>query len=410
MSGRRGNRRTLVSSPKSRRPDSLRPDQTGARVGTRAEPLERRVLLADTIGLLKDINDATVDPPAGRHDSARDGFTLQEMTAVNGKVFFTADRGPVGRELWVTDGTQAGTRLVKDIYPEGSSSIPVGLTDVDGTLFFFADDGVHGRELWKSDGTEAGTVMVKDILPGGASSVPWRGTPPTVYAAALPGVYLFTVAFNQRELWRSDGTEAGTYLLKTAETPSPGPFSDLQSFSPITASNGFGYFSVSDPTIGRELWRTDGTVAGTTLVADVMPGAASSYPQVIRSENGKTFFNARTGGDDQHLVYSGLVTDGTPGGTQLLLPGEQFASVQGYNGSYYFVPRKADGEATEVFRTDGTPQGTSKLIEFAPAPAVYYDRTSAAVRGIFRGKLLLSGFTPAGEWKFWVSDAVKGPQ
>jgi len=118
MSGRRGNRRTLVSSPKSRRPDSLRPDQTGARVGTRAEPLERRVLLADTIGLLKDINDATVDPPAGRHDSARDGFTFEEMTAVNGKVFFTADRGPVGRELWVTDGTQAGTRLVKDIYPE----------------------------------------------------------------------------------------------------------------------------------------------------------------------------------------------------------------------------------------------------------------------------------------------------
>ena len=82
---------------------------------------------------------------------------------------------PHGNELWKTDGTAAGTVLVKDINPGGysgyggyypDSSFPANLTNVGGTLFFTANDGINGAELWKSDGTTAGTVMVKDISPG----------------------------------------------------------------------------------------------------------------------------------------------------------------------------------------------------------------------------------------------------
>ena len=78
-----------------------------------------------------------------------------------------AGDGIHGRELWTSDGTQAGTVLVKDIKPgRASGSFPSYLTAVGGRLFFTADDGKHGQELWRSDGTRAGTVLVKDISPG----------------------------------------------------------------------------------------------------------------------------------------------------------------------------------------------------------------------------------------------------
>jgi ELWxxDGT repeat protein len=84
----------------------------------------------------------------------------QSFLDVNGVTYFVAETPEYGIELWRTDGTQAGTMMVKDIYPDGESSHPSWLTNVNGTLFFTADDGVHGEELWKSDGTAEGTVAI----------------------------------------------------------------------------------------------------------------------------------------------------------------------------------------------------------------------------------------------------------
>ena len=100
-------------------------------------------------------------------DNPDQGHGPSSLTAVGGRLFFTADDRTHGWELWRSDGSRAGTVLVEDIHPCSNFYYrPGNLTAVRGRLSFAADDGVHGRELWKSDGSRAGTVLVKDINTG----------------------------------------------------------------------------------------------------------------------------------------------------------------------------------------------------------------------------------------------------
>jgi ELWxxDGT repeat protein len=132
---------------------------------------------------------------------------------VNGTLYFAALAPMVGAELWKSNGTAAGTVMVKDIRTgNGESSTPAQLVAVGSTLFFQADDGTNGRELWKSDGTGPGTTMVADINPGGDAFV----------NNEFPGIVvnangtLFFVADDGTtgdELWKSDGTGPGTVLV-----------------------------------------------------------------------------------------------------------------------------------------------------------------------------------------------------
>ncbi|MES1244646.1 MAG: ELWxxDGT repeat protein [Acidobacteriota bacterium] len=103
-----------------------------------------------------------------------------KLTPFGGKVFFNVDDGVHGVELWSTDGTPAGTGLVRDLLPGFHSSKPTQLTAVGGTLFFTAADELHGRELWQSDGTASstgGTRLVQDVAPQQLSSDPRSLTP-----------------------------------------------------------------------------------------------------------------------------------------------------------------------------------------------------------------------------------------
>jgi len=138
---------------------------------------------------------------------------------VSNTLFFNADDGIHGRELWKSDGTAAGTVMVKDI-DEGSGHAlyPTPFVVLNGTIFFIAEDGVHGRELWKSDGTAAGTVMVKDIITNDL----WRSNLSSLSIGAsltaLHTMLFFNVDddFAHRDkfgFWRSDGTEEGTVQL-----------------------------------------------------------------------------------------------------------------------------------------------------------------------------------------------------
>ena len=239
--------------------------------------------------LVKDINpNSSYGYPSGSN--------LYEPTVVGATLFFTADDGTTGRELWKTDGTEAGTVLVRDINPDANPfGGPGGLAAVGPTLFFSANDGTTGAELWKSDGTTAGTVLVKDINPTSSYGYP-RGSFPH-YMTNVNGTLFFAAndGTNSLELWKSDGTEAGTVLVKDIFPGGGGSAGSAPNH--LTAVGGTLYFSAVHPVSGIELWKSDGTEAGTVLVADISPGFSfgASRPDDLAFVNGALFFSADDG-------------------------------------------------------------------------------------------------------------------
>src|SRR5205085_16828 len=196
---------------------------------------------------------------------------------VNGTLFFSATDGVHGLELWKSDGTAAGTVMVKDINPGSSYSNINELTNVNGMLFFTADDGVHGRELWRSDGTAAGTTLVKDIRPGSGGSFAYKHWDFSDTVTDVNGTLFFVAndGVNGLELGKSAGTAAGTVLGKDIYPD----LSDGSFFDNLTNLNGTLFFSAYDRTHGFELWKSDGTAAGTVLVKDINPGSFGGGPR-----------------------------------------------------------------------------------------------------------------------------------
>jgi ELWxxDGT repeat protein len=184
--------------------------------------------------------------------------------AIDHLVYFTANDGTHGQELWKSDGTEDGTVMLKDVNPGINGSGINNFVVMNDNLYFSADDGVHGEELWKSDGTEDGTVMVKDIYPGEGSYIN--------SLTAVNGVLYFTPDKTPEsgvQLWKSDGTEAGTVMVKDIY---PGGQSKSTAIFGFRYINGNVYFAAGDATHGRELWKSDGTEAGTVMVYDINPG------------------------------------------------------------------------------------------------------------------------------------------
>ncbi|MBN8226760.1 HYR domain-containing protein [Corallococcus macrosporus] len=324
------------------------------------------------------------------------GFPGPELLPVNGGLLFVALTPSGSGVLWKTDGTADGTVLLKDVVSPQASGGRYGLELTDGVrlgdaLLFPADDGVHGQEVWRTDGTAAGTRMVTDVTPvqrdGDASGMRafddwlllgaptdtgqtgvWRsdgtasGTRPLA-AAMGPSSYTPAMApFGDRlliargqELWMTDATAAGTVRFK--ELPGSGAYGGV-----VQLPNQVGVFigSTQFQTVG--LWRTDGTDTGTQLTTPIVENARN-----MGVSNGKAYLTG---------LYSSLgnelyVSDGTPGGTAFLKDiyvGSKSSEPSGFTPLGTLTLFSADDGVAgrELWKTDGTAGGTARLADLNP--------------------------------------------
>jgi ELWxxDGT repeat protein len=157
---------------------------------------------------------------------------IQNLTTIGSRVFFSVQSAGNGVELWTSDGTTAGTVMIRDINPGQGDSNPQFLTNVNGVLYFEADDGAQGGELWKSDGTAAGTLLVKDIAPDDSDSFGQQLTNADGTLFFTAADRSFGVGDHGDELWKTDGTAAGTVIVKDISPvhSAPPPF-DLTNVS-----------------------------------------------------------------------------------------------------------------------------------------------------------------------------------
>lgn len=235
----------------------------------------------------------------------------------NNKLFFIANDGTNGEELWTTDGTVEGTQMFKDINPTGH-----GMNDfnnqmqiLNNKLYFIANDGTNGWALWRTDGTVAGTVMFKDF---NTTNIQEQIGYLHKVSFGLNQVLIFSAndGKNGNELWVTNGTEAGTYMLKDIN-PGEGSSSSSMPYKTGLYHMFNFYFIANDGTHGYELWKTNGTAEGTVMVKDINPGTENSWAgSNLVTYHNKIYFAATPNSYNHHIFR----TDGTAAGTEMLVP------------------------------------------------------------------------------------------
>ncbi len=263
----------------------------------------------DTSFLLKDI-----------HPTSSSFARIKSAIEFQGNLYFTADDGVHGREIWKTDGTPEGTALLKDLVP-GVASSSVGFMTPFDSFFLFSGVYHSDSELWISDGTAEGTYQLKEINPG------INGSRPIGFYQYKNEIYFAAYDYYGRELWKTDGTTEGTILVKDINL-------DGSSYPQNFMEAGGNLFFTAMDSRGMELWSTDGSSSGTILLRDIFPGSLSSNPWDLISVDDVLIFSATDSTHGREIWKS----DGTTEGTRILvdlLPGQvgsephSFANLNG---------------------------------------------------------------------------------
>jgi ELWxxDGT repeat protein len=370
-----------------------------------------------------------------------------------GRIFLAVSNRKQGNELWVTDGTAAGTRLVRDICPGSCGGHPYAPFIVKDRLIFEADDGVDGYELWATDGRKANTIRISDFAdpepwgtpgyddfegtvaggqlllraPGPEGFELWRadGTGPSgtrlvrdIATADVGGsrpfglmasggqAFFFTYPPEgnpEFEIWKSDGTETGTYpLLADNEWI---PWKDPKGPEMRAAGNAV-FFPVEEMEHGVELWTSDGTVAGTRLVRDVEPGTSGSEPAGLTEFQGKLYFSAFNEALGRELWR----TDGTEAGTDLVKAiqpgaGSNPSHLTVHAGRLWFFAD--DGEhGRELWVSDGTIGGTALAVDVEPGAGSFEPSLLVSLGDRLGDRLLICGQSPSQGSGIWVTDGT----
>lgn len=293
----------------------------------------------------------------------QDGIYLLLPTLTAGsRVVFAADDGVHGAEPWVTDGTPAGTRLLRDLCPGPCKSLPFPAATIGSRLILNASTTAHGREPWVTDGTPVGTRILRDICAGACPSSPYG-------MVKLGGGLIFGANDGRYgfQLWKTDGTPRGTTRLTTFPA-------EVSSVARIGAAiPGAVLYSANSQRHGLELWRTDGTVAGTVMVVDPFDrDIGGGRPRDLLALGDRLLFLANDGIHGRELWTS----DGTEEGTRLVLDTPpyptgtdrtDFTRWVTAGGVAYLMGTTSEGRG--IWRTNGTEEGTYRLVSAGSRPA-----------------------------------------
>ena len=243
------------------------------------------------------------DITAGAGSSAVD-----EFAALGDRLVFRA-RDPDGGikfDLYVTDGTEAGTNVILDFDDGADQAGPSGLTSFHGRVFYSVFDPMIGRELWATDGTAAGTGLVADFNPLGDSR------PQSLGSLGDQLLVQATGGGGTRELWTIEGDTLQP--TKLAEFAGELSWLGLAGQEALFLASGPAF---DDPV---SLWRTDGTSAGTELVAGISSqfGVEGGYLSSTIEFMEHTFFVVNYGDGGSMELWT---SDGASAGTERLAAG-----------------------------------------------------------------------------------------
>lgn len=351
--------------------------------------------------------------------------SLGSIAFLDGKLIFAGKTAATGTEVYITDGTPGGTILLNDINPGPLGSTPdADAVVLNGFIYFTAERPAEGRELWRTDGTPGGTTLVKDIFAGVLGS-----NAPNKYNLFSSGSYLLFAAKTPSsgiELWRSDGTDAGTVILKDINTGNSG--ADSSNPGSFYMLNSTVLFVATDATHGEEIWRTDGTVPGTSLLKDINPGTGSStsiplfpgfsFPVFLffHTFNNKAFFSAYDGTSTAEVwstdgtdINTSLLKDLTPYSTQ---PFVLLVDAVNLPGKFIFPVSDDLSGYNALWESDGTPGNTKEFKTFDSSAFLFpnYNFGSLSLtQQLFQGnKFFFIAGTIANGYELWISDGTDG--